>query len=135
MNQYDIRKFQYRLSADEEAKENKMSIELVGCCGAYCGSCQELNVGCKGCKLGYADGTRDLKKAKCKIKVCCMTKGHQSCADCKTYEVCTILSAFYQKNGHKYRKYREAIHYIVSNGYEAFLKKTEGWQRAYGKLK
>ena len=53
-----------------------MSITEIGCCGAYCGTCPELRKQrCLGCKIGYDNGQRDLKKAKCKMKICCMETG------------------------------------------------------------
>ena len=50
-----------------------MSIREIGCCGAYCKTCRSYTTGnnCRGCKLGYESGERDINKAKCKIKVCC----------------------------------------------------------------
>lgn len=39
---------------------------LIGCCGAYCGTCRALlDKTCKGCKLGYDDGKRDIRAARC----------------------------------------------------------------------
>ncbi len=56
-----------------------MSIDEVGCCGAYCGACKVIKDNlCKGCKLGYADGARNISKAKCKIKVCCLKNQYNS---------------------------------------------------------
>lgn len=49
--------------------------EEIGCCGAYCGTCREFEKTCKGCKPGYLDGSRDLNRARCKMKKCCLTKG------------------------------------------------------------
>jgi hypothetical protein len=48
-----------------------MSIREIGCCGAYCKTCRTSTSGsiCRGCKLGYGDGERDIDKAKCKINV------------------------------------------------------------------
>ena len=37
--------------------------EKTGCCGAYCKTCREFRKACKGCKLGYLDGSRDLSRA------------------------------------------------------------------------
>ena len=49
-----------------------MTIREIGCCGAYCKTCRMASTGsqCKGCKLGYEEGQRDINKAKCKIKTC-----------------------------------------------------------------
>ena len=46
--------------------------EESGCCGAYCGTCREYRNTCKGCKTGYLDGSRDLSRARCKMKKCCL---------------------------------------------------------------
>lgn len=111
-----------------------MSIEEIGCCGAYCGTCKVLKEGsCQGCKLGYADGSRDLAKAKCKIKVCCLKKQFDSCADCGEYDSCDIIQTFYLKNGYKYKKYKEALDFIRSNSYEAFIQIADGWTMQYGR--
>ena len=68
--------------------------EKIGCCGAYCGTCREYLKTCKGCKPGYLDGSRDLNRARCKMKKCCLTKGHITCADCEEYEHCETVQAF-----------------------------------------
>ena len=111
-----------------------MSIEELGCCGAYCGTCPVLKEKlCHSCKLGYQNGERDLSKAKCKIKICCIRKGLHSCADCSQYSACKLIQDFYQKNGYKYKKYREAIEFIRSNGYAKFIKIADQWKIQYGK--
>lgn len=113
-----------------------MGIKEIGCCGAYCGTCQVLkeNV-CKSCKLGYENGNRDISKAKCKIKVCCITKGFNSCADCSHYCDCSIIQGFYKKSGYKYKKYKEATEFIRANGYDKFIEIANGWKMQYGKYK
>ncbi len=111
-----------------------MSVEEVGCCGAYCGTCKALRGGhCRGCKLGYDTGDRDLSRARCKVKVCCMTKGHNSCADCNEYDSCDTIQTIHQKNGYKYGKYRDAIAFIRANGYAKFLSIADRWKHAYGR--
>ena len=50
--------------------------EKIGCCGAYCKTCREFEKTCKGCKPGYLDSSRDLSRVKCRMKKCCLTKGH-----------------------------------------------------------
>ncbi len=111
-----------------------MPLTEIGCCGAYCGTCPVLqDKTCKGCKIGYDDGSRDLSKAKCRMKVCCMQHGLISCADCPDYMTCADLQTFYGKNGYKYDKYRQATAFIRENGYNAFLKAARQWTRAYGK--
>ncbi|WP_094226855.1 DUF3795 domain-containing protein [Methanolobus psychrotolerans] len=111
-----------------------MSIIEIGCCGAYCKTCRPFNNGtCRGCKLGYDSGERAISKAKCKIKVCCMGKGYDTCADCPEIASCPTINEFCGKNGHKYRKYRQAIQFIKSNGYIAFLEIADKWTNACGK--
>lgn len=105
----------------------------IGCCGAYCKTCKVFAQNlCKGCKIGYDSGERDLSKAKCAIKVCCVRRGLVSCADCEEYASCETLAAFYGHEGYKYKKYRQATEYIRANGYEAFLRCAECWRGAYG---
>jgi len=111
-----------------------MSIEYIGCCGAYCATCPVMKQDlCRGCKLGYLSGERDLNKAKCKMKVCCIKRGYQTCADCEEYESCAVLLEFFSKNGYKYRKYRQALDYIHAYGYDRFLAVADGWKIQYGK--
>ena len=111
-----------------------MSVEEIGCCGAYCRTCKVMGANlCQGCKLGYADGTRDILKAKCKMKVCCISKGYVSCADCDELESCEIMRSFFVKNGYKYTKYKQAIMFIRENGYEKFFLIANTWKMQYGK--
>ena len=111
-------------------------IRLIGCCGAYCKTCRPLALGnCKGCKLGYDNGERELANARCKIKVCCFGfKKQQTCADCPEYLSCDVLADFQSKNGYKYKKYRESLEFIQANGYSDFIKRAKDWRRAYGRL-
>ena len=67
---------------------------------------------CKGCKTGQTDGGRDLAKAKCKIKVCCMGKGIAMCAYCTGYDLWPVIQAFHNHPSYKYGKYKQAIAYI-----------------------
>jgi hypothetical protein len=79
-----------------------MSIREIGCCGAYCRTClTSVEVGvCRGCKLGYKDGERDINKSKCKIKICCFRdRQFETCADCDEYLSCEIIQSLYNKNG------------------------------------
>lgn len=111
-----------------------MSISEVGCCGAYCGTCSALKEqACRGCKIGYETGDRNIAKAKCNIKVCCISKKQQSYADCSGYSSCSIVNDFYSKNGYKYGKYRQATIYIRAHGYKAFLEFADKWHNAHGK--
>lgn len=107
--------------------------EEIGCCGAYCKTCREFLATCKGCKLGYLDGSRDLNKARCKIKICCLHKAHNTCADCASYEACEIIRKFINHLGYKYSKYRQALEFIRSRGYSDFLSVAQKWKNAYGK--
>jgi hypothetical protein len=109
---------------------------FIGCCGAYCRTCRVFaEEQCKGCKIGYSDYSRDISKAKCRIKVCCMTKKNNSCADCNNFSKCEILNEFYGKNGYKYDKYKEALIFIRENGYKAFFSFANKWNMQYGKYK
>lgn len=107
--------------------------EEIGCCGAYCKTCREFQKTCKGCKPGYLDGSRDVSRAKCKIKKCCLTKKHCTCADCKEYYGCEVIQAFIQDPGYKYAKYKQALEFIRAHDYAAFLQVAESWKNAYGK--
>jgi len=110
-----------------------MSKEEIGCCGAYCGTCKAYQNPCKGCKIGYENEEREIEKAKCKMKVCCIKRGYISCADCAEMSECAVLNGFYHKNGYKYGKYKQAINYIEDNGYEAYLEIAGRWKNASGK--
>ncbi len=112
-----------------------MSVTETGCCGAYCKTCPEYNSNCKGCKTGYADGSRDIKKARCRIKVCCINNNFSSCADCEKFETCEIIQQFHNKSSYKYQKYKEAILFIREHGYADFLNIANTWKRQYGKYK
>lgn len=108
----------------------------IGCCGAYCKTCKVFIEGvCKGCKLGYDEGERDINKAKCNMKVCCFKEEKlETCADCSDYPKCKTIHDFYSKNGFKYMKYKQAIEFIRKNGYSKFIKLADGWKGAYGRL-
>lgn len=111
-----------------------MSMIEIGCCGAYCKTCLAfVNKTCKGCKIGYENGERGLTKAKCEIKVCCLKKKYNSCADCSGYAVCSSLTTFYSKKGYKYGKYHQATRYMKEHGYQAFIEIADTWKNAFGK--
>lgn len=111
-----------------------MSVSEIGCCGAYCRTCPAFREQvCKGCKIGYENGEREISKAKCKIKVCCINNKYQSCADCNEYAACTTVNGFYNKNGYKYGKYKQATEFIRKNGYDAFFEIADNWKNAHGK--
>ena len=112
------------------------SKRYIGCCGAYCKTCKPFIEGtCKGCKIGFDSGQRDISKAKCKIKLCCFKNNKfVTCADCSKLESCKIIGNWFSKNGYKYRKYKQAIEFIRKNGYTKFIKLANKWKSAYGKL-
>jgi hypothetical protein len=111
-----------------------MSVSEIGCCGAYCRTCTAFREQvCKGCKIGYENGEREISKAKCKIKVCCINSKHQSCADCNEYAACNTVNDFYNKNGYKYRKYKQATEFIKKYGYDAFFEIADNWKNAHGR--
>ncbi len=112
-----------------------MTKELIGCCGAYCSRCKAYLNGCKGCKTGYANKERDIAKAKCPIKVCCILRRYISCADCSESESCEVLNGFYNKTGYKYGQYKKAVEFIKQKGYDEFLKIADAWNNAMGKYK
>ncbi len=111
------------------------SNRYAGCCGAYCRTCKPFIEGaCKGCKIGFDTGERDISKAKCRIKLCCFRdKNFDTCADCPELESCKIIGEWYSKNGYKYGKYKEAVCFIRENGYEKFFEIADKWKNAYGK--
>ena len=113
-----------------------MSIKEIGCCGAYCRTCREYTDGiCRGCKLGYESGGRDINKAKCKMKVCCFKeRGLETCADCPDYPSCGVIRGFHDKSGYKYKKYSQSMEFIRKNGYARFIKAADKWNGPYGKL-
>lgn len=114
--------------------EQTMSVLEIGCCGAYCRTCPEMRAQkCRGCKIGYGDGTRDIAKARCKMKVCCIGKGLATCGDCDSYATCDAIQNFHGKSGYKYKKYRQAVAFIREHGYQAFLKIADGWKNQYGR--
>ena len=113
-----------------------MSAEEIGCCGAYCRTCRAFRDGsCRGCRLGYSDGTRDLTRAKCRIKVCSMRDhDHQTCADCGEFDYCETLQTWYESAGGSRRRYRRSADFIRRHGYDRFIKIADGWKDAAGKL-
>ena len=116
-----------------------MSLIEIGCCGAYCRTCPAGTLGdgtCQGCRMGYDDGRRDISKARCPMKVCCIKKlgWEHTCADCALADSCNTLQGLYGKKGYKYGRYRKAMEFIRSHGYDAYLDAAASWKGAYGKL-
>ena len=83
--------------------------------------------------MGYVDGKRDIKKAKCQMKVCCIGKGLNTCADCESYSTCIIIQGFYSKKSYKYKKYEQATLFIKKRGYSRFLEVADAWKNQFGK--
>lgn len=112
------------------------SKRYIGCCGAYCKTCKPYVEGfCKGCKLGFDTGERDINKVKCKIKLCCFKERKlDTCADCPDLISCNIIGSWYSKSGYKYKKYKQAIEFIKKSGYARFISLADRWKGAYGKL-
>jgi hypothetical protein len=115
-----------------------MSIREIGCCAAYCKTCRASVINgslCRGCKLGYDTGERDINKSRCRIKSCCFKDRHlETCADCTDYADCEIIHELYEKTGYKYGKYRQSMEFIRENGYDKFIELADKWTGAYGKL-
>ena len=111
-------------------------IRFIGCCGAYCKTCKPFIEGfCKGCKLGYEEGERDINKAKCNMKVCCFKKRKlKTCADCSDYPSCLTIQNFHNKKSFKYKKYKQSIEFIRKNSYVQFIKIANDWKNTYGKI-
>lgn len=106
----------------------------IGCCGAYCQTCREFTNGlCRGCRLGYENGERDINRAKCKIKVCCLRERQlETCTDCPNFPSCTIVQGWYEKSQHI--RYKKSAEFIREHGYDKFLTIADNWNNAYGKL-
>ena len=118
-------------------ENNINQTRYIGCCGAYCKTCKPFIEGiCKGCKIGFNTGARDINRAKCEIKLCCF-RDHKfsTCADCPQLCSCNIVGNWYAKNGYKYKKYKQAINFIKEKGYRDFIKLADKWNGAYGKLR
>lgn len=81
------------MGSHSQAEAAEKPARYVGCCGCYCKTCKEYVGGyCKGCKLGYDTGERQIGRAKCQIKLCCFRdKGQQTCADCPDFPSCNKL--------------------------------------------
>lgn len=123
-------------SADMSAGVSEDPRRYVGCCGAYCKTCKQYTEGfCRGCKLGFDTGERDIGRARCAIKLCCFAeKGLATCADCPELDSCAVIGALYAKKGYKYKKYRQTLEFIGEHGYLEFIRLADGWKNAYGKL-
>jgi hypothetical protein len=96
-------------------------VSLIGCCGAYCGTCRALlDKTCKGCKLGYDDGERDIRAARCAMKRCClMEKKLETCADCQEYEGCAIIQ------GSSVLLHYFSCHHLEQNSKQTVTRRTK----------
>jgi hypothetical protein len=103
--------------------------------GAYCKTCKPYITGyCKGCKLGFFTVERDIRKAKCKIKVCCFgDKKSETCADCVELATYPTIVKLHNQNGYKYKKCKQAIEFIKEKEYSEFIRIANKWKNAYGK--
>jgi len=108
----------------------------ISCCGFYCKTCNEYAKGfCKGCKLGYDGGERDINKVKCKIKLCCLKeKKLVSCADCDDYNDCEFLSKRFKQGTYSYRKCIQLLEYLNTNGNGSYIKIASEWKSHLGKI-
>ena len=111
-------------------------IRYIGCCGAYCKTCRSYVLGsCKGCKIGLDTGERDIRRAKCRIKICCFRDNKlDTCADCSKFESCDLIGNWYAKKGYHGEKYKKSLEYIKKNTYSEFIKLADRWKGASGKL-
>lgn len=124
-------------NGDKMLTEDSMSIREIGCCGAYCKTCRALSdEACRGCKLGYENGERNITKSRCRIKICCFkNRSLETCADCPEYLSCALIGDFQGKNGYKYKKYKQSLDFIKENGYAHFLRLAGTWKGPYGRLR
>ena len=112
-------------------------IRLIGCCGAYCKTCRPFILGsCRGCKIGYDDGSRSMARARCKIKVCCYgLRKLETCAECaEHFGHCHTLERFYSRNKGGYERYRKVLELIRTDGYREFIKRAKNWKNNCGDL-
>jgi hypothetical protein len=108
--------------------------EYIGCCGAYCKTCGGfVRKKCKGCKLEFDTGVRDINRITCKVKKCCFGDNKfETCADCSKLETCSHMENWYKKGHGKYRAYKKYIDYIKENGYAKFIKIANKWKSFFG---
>jgi hypothetical protein len=114
-----------------------MSVKEIGCFGAYCKTCRASAASgfCRGCKLGYENGKRDINKSKCKIKTCCFRdRNFETCAGCNYYSHCKTIQSLYANASYKHGKYRQSMDFIRKNGYRKFMNIADAWTGPYGKL-
>jgi hypothetical protein len=114
----------------------KNSRTNIGCCGAYCKTCKPFTDGyCKGCKIGYESGERDLSRAKYKIKICCFKDNKlETCSDCVKYSNCSIFNNRFKSGSYSHKKYQEALFFINNHGYDEFIQMASNWKSSTGKF-
>jgi len=122
--------------AESRSANPENPIRYIGCCGAYCKTCRSYVLGsCKGCKIGLDTGERDIRKAKCRIKICCFGDNKfDTCADCSKFELCNLIGSWYVKKGYHGEKYKQSLEYIKKNTYSEFIKLADKWKGASGRL-
>jgi hypothetical protein len=113
-------------------ENNIEGISYIGCCCFNCKTCKEFTIGnCKGCKLGYIDGKRDINKAKCKTKLCCFKeRKFNTCADCTDYSSCSLIQNRFK--GYQLKKSLGFIEFMKENGYKKYIKYANKWNNYYG---
>ena len=62
-------------------------------------------------------------------------KNLSSYAEYCEVERCQTLNEFYDKNGYKYKKYKEAVYFIREEWDNNFLGIADNWTIQYGKYK
>jgi hypothetical protein len=75
-----------------------------------------------------------IENARCTMKLCCFKeRKFETCADCPDLDSCKKISSFFNKNGFKYKKYKQSIDFIRKYGYSAFFTSADKWKGPYGK--
>ena len=112
-------------------------VDYISCCGCYCKTCKAYTSdSCRGCKLGYDTGERDINKAKCRIKLCCFRdKALKTCADCNELNQCKIIPAKFKPGSRDNKKCMESLDFIKCHGYSSYIEKANNWKNHFGKLK
>ncbi len=126
-----------RYNKIDKMNKKKSSKTYIACCGAYCRTCKPYNEGhCKGCKIGYESGERDIDRAKCKIKLCCFRDNKfDICSECDKFSNCKIFNGRFKVGTRDNKKYQEALVFIKKNGYSKFIELADQWTGPCGKLK
>ena len=94
-----------------------------------------VEAGSGACKIGLDTGEREIRKAKCRIKICCFGDNRfDTCADCSKFESCNLIGSWYVKKGYHGEKYKQSLEYIKKNTYSEFIKVADKWKGASGRL-